>query len=320
MQALRSMRKKEGKRARKAVIIIFLCLVIIAGCSQPGTAPPRKKIVIKEDNFLLIGLVPEQNIFTQMERYEPIAAYLSEKVGVRVKLIILPSYGDMVENFTAGGMDGAFLGSLTYALLHEKLGLKAVARPVGLDGASTYRGVIFSREDSGIKKAEDMKEKRFAFVDKASAAGYLLPLAYFRNHGITNYRRYLKETYFIGTHEDTIYDVLSRKADIGAAKNSVLRRLAANDPAAAGELHMIAYSPEFPEASFAVRKDLNDAVKNKLEEALLHMHDDPEGRNILQQFGATRFIVTTDEDFRPLYQYVRGLGITLSRYDYTDGK
>jgi phosphonate transport system substrate-binding protein len=298
----------------------FLCLDVIAGCSKTTSAPQQKKVTIKEDNFILIGLVPEENIFKQMERYGPVAQYLSEKIGVRVKLIILPSYGDIVENFTTGGMDGAFFGGLTYALLHKKLGVEVVARPLGLDGASTYRGVIFSREDSNIRTAADMRGKTFAFVDKASAAGYLLPLAYFRSHGINDYRKYFRETYFTGTHEDAIYDVLNRRADVGAAKNSVLRSLEAEVPGVANELHIISYSPEFPESSFAVRRDLDRATKSKLEKALLHMQDDPRGRSILHRFGAQRFIATTDDDYQPLYEFVQKLGITLSRYDYSDGR
>jgi phosphonate transport system substrate-binding protein len=305
-------------RMRRTAAIVLLCLGILAGCSRSGTAPPEQKPGIKEDNFILIGLVPEQNIFTQMERYQPIADYLSGKIGLRVKLIILPSYGDIIDDFATGGMDGAFFGSLTYALLHEKLGVEVMARPVGLNGASTYRGVIFSREDSGIRKAQDMQGKRFAFVDKASAAGYLLPLAYFKSHGIKNYRKYFRETYFTGTQEDAIDDVLNRRADIGAAKNSVLRRLAAKDPDVANKLHFIAYSPEFPESSFAVRKDLNAEMKIRLRNALLNMDNDPEGRSILTRFGAQKFMAATDEDYQPLYQYMREIGITLSGYDYSE--
>jgi phosphonate transport system substrate-binding protein len=303
---------------RRAIAIVLLCLGILAGCSRSATTPAQQKPGIKEDNFILIGLVPEQNIFSQMERYQPIADYLSGKIGVRVKLIILPSYGDIVQDFATGGMDGAFFGSLTYALLHAKLDVEVMARQLDLNGASTYRGVIFSRADSGIKRAKDMRGKRFAFVDKASAAGYLLPLAYFKSHGITNYRGFFAETYFTGTQEDAIEDVLARRADIGAAKNSVLRRLAAKDPDVVNKLRFIAYSPEFPESSFAVRKDLNADMKNKLRDALLNMDKDPEGRNILARFGAQKFTAATDEDYRPLYQYLRELGITLSGYDYTE--
>ncbi len=56
-------------------------------------------------------------------------------------------------------MDGAFLGSFTYALAHAKLGLEVIARPELVDGTSTYHGLIFVRKDSGIKTIKDMKGK-----------------------------------------------------------------------------------------------------------------------------------------------------------------
>lgn len=301
--------------ASKIVVAVFLCLGL-AACSKPAAPPPERQV--KEDNFLLIGLVPEQNIFKQADRFQLIADYLSVKIGVRVKLVVLPSYGDIIGNFTTGGMDGAFLGSLTYALAHKKLGVEVMVRAENPDGASTYRGVIFSRKDSGIRNARDMRGKVFAFVGKASAAGYLLPLDFFRKIGIGDYNRYLKEAYFAGTHEDSIYDVLDRKADAGAAKSSVFERMAAADPRITDELHIIADSPDFPESCLAVRKDLDAVMKNKLREALLDMNNDPAGKVVLEKFGARRFLATTDGDYRPLYKYMQELGINLSTYDYAD--
>ena len=160
-----------------------------------------------------------------MERYEPLAGYLSKKIGVKIKLKVLPRYGNIINNFVSGGMDAAFFGSFTYALAHAKLGVEVLARPENGEGISSYHGIIIVRKDSHIETAEDMRGKRFAFVDKATTAGYLLPLAYFKKHGIGNYRSYFKETYFAGTHEDAIYDVLNKKTDIGAAKNTVFERL-----------------------------------------------------------------------------------------------
>ena len=33
---------------------------------------------------LIIGLIPEQNVFKQMERYNPIGNYIEKKVGLKV--------------------------------------------------------------------------------------------------------------------------------------------------------------------------------------------------------------------------------------------
>jgi phosphonate transport system substrate-binding protein len=265
---------------------------------------------------LIIGLIPEQNLFRQMERYEPLAGYLQKQTGYRVRLVVLHRYGNVIERFAAEHLDGAFFGSFTYALAHAKLGVEVIARPEYFDGRSTYHGLIFVRKDGGIKTARDMRGKIFAFVDRATTAGYLLPLEYFHEHGIDDYRSYLKETYFTGTHEDAIYDVLNKKADIGAAKNTVFERLAKADKRLLKDLAILDRSPDVPENSFALRGDISDTVRNKFKKALLGMQSDPEGQMVLQRFGARRFIETKDEDFEPVRRYAKDIHLDLATYDY----
>ena len=165
------------------IVLLMACLsfLAVAGCSEKK-APPKEKP--PEGKSITIGLIPEQNIFRQMERYEPLAGYVSKKIGVKIKLKVLPRYGNIINNFVSDGMDGAFFGSFTYSLAHAKLGVEVLARPENSEGISSYHGLIIVRKDSLIKTAEDMRGKRFAFVDKATTAGYLLPLAYFKKHGI----------------------------------------------------------------------------------------------------------------------------------------
>jgi len=296
-----------------AYILFALCLPLLAACSPQEPPVPAKKPPVGQ---LLIGLIPEQNIFKQIERYEPLMEYLFRKTGTKMKLKILPRYGNIVDNFTSSGMDGAFFGSFTYTLAHAKVGVEVLARPVALDNTSTYHGLIFARKDSNIRTARDMKGKRFAFVDKATTAGYLLPLEYFHEHGISNYKGYLKESYFAGTHEDVIYDVLNRKADIGAAKNTVFQRLAKGDPRIMKELVILERSPEVPENALALRKDIDASVRGRLKDALLTMHLDPDGKKVLEQFGALKFIETTNEDYDTVLKYAGDIHLDLSTYDY----
>jgi phosphonate transport system substrate-binding protein len=292
----------------KIFFAVSLCLAISAGTHNTEATSPRER---RQEEPLLIGLIPEQNIFKQVERYEPLADYLSKKCGRRIKLKILTRYGNIVGNFVSLGMDGAFFGSFTYALAHRKLGVEVLARPEGFDGTSTYHGLIFVRKDSAIRTIRDMKGKRFAFVDKATTAGYLLPLAYFKS-----YKTHLRETYFTGTHQDAIYDVLNKKADIGVTKNTIYKRVSKADRRITHELVILEKSPDVPENGLAVRKSLHDSLKHSLKEALLNMHDDPNGKNILKDFEARRFIETRDDDYEPVYQYAREIHLDLTTYDY----
>ena len=301
------------KPMHKVLGPVCIILALAAGCNKPETTPPKKAV---QETTLVIGLIPEQHIFDQVERYKPLADYLSKRIGAKIKLKVLSRYGNIIDNFVSNGMDAAFFGSFTYTLAHAKLGVQVLARPEDLDGRSTYYGMIIVRRDSGIRTARDMEGKRFAFVDKATTAGYLLPLNYFHKNGIRNYRAYLKETYFAGTHEDVIYDVLTKKADIGAAKNTIYDKLMKEDDRIKKEMLVIEKSPDVPENGLAVRKDLDDTLKEKLRDALLRMHENPKGLSVLKNFGARRFIETTDLDYEPVVRYARESGLNLATYDY----
>ncbi len=298
---------------QKGWIAVGLCLALLAGCSDKGKSPSAPRA---SGRPLVVGLIPERNIFKQIERYQPLANYLRSKTGIEIKIKVLSRYGNIIDNFKSAELDGAFFGSFTYALAHARLGLSVLARPEDANGISTYFGVIFVRKDSRIRTAAAMKGKRFAFVDKATTAGYLLPLEYFRDNGIADYKTYFREAYFAGTHEDAIYDVLNRKADVGAAKNTVYQRLAAADGRITRDLLILARSPEVPENGLAVRGDIDAAVKTALRNALIDMDKDPAGREVLDAFGARRFVATSDRDYQPVLDYARAADIDLVSYDY----
>jgi phosphonate transport system substrate-binding protein len=64
---------------------------------------------------VLIGLIPEFNIFKQKARFTLLGEYLSRKIGVPVKFTILSRYGNILESFESERMDAAFFGSFTGA-------------------------------------------------------------------------------------------------------------------------------------------------------------------------------------------------------------
>ena len=294
-----------------AAACVFLLVFGLCRNTEPFPAVQSSR-----ETVLLLGLIPEQQIFHQVTRYTPLADYLSKKTGLKIKLKVLSRYGNIIDNFLAAGMDGAFFGSFTYAIAHAKLGVEVLARPENPDGLSTYHGIIFVRKDSGIRTIKEMKGKRFVFVDKATTAGYLIALHYFKENGVSDYKSYFRETYFSGTHMDAIHDVLNRKADIGAAKNTVFDRAVRENPEVAKELVILSKSPEVPENALAVRKDLSEPIMKRLKEVLITMHNDPEGIIILKNFGARRFVETTDRDYVTVVSYAKTIGLDLSTYDY----
>ena len=292
--------------------LVFLSAIILSLCI---TFPSQAQ---SSQQRILIGIVPEMNIFKQKQRFKLLGEHLSKKTGVTVEFTILSRYGNIVDRFTTEKLDGAFFGSFTGALAIKKLGVVPLVRPVNLDGTSTYQGYLFVRKDSGIKGVKEMKNKKMAFVDKATTAGYLFPLAYLKENGVTDTNHFFSETFFTGSHDAAISAVLTRKADVGAAKHSVYDRERKHDPRVDNELNIIAKSSSVPSNGFCVRSDLPAPLTNKLKSVLLGLHNDPDGKVILQQFGALKFIETTTRDYQPVFDMAKKIGFDITTYEYNN--
>ncbi len=289
----------------KAIIKIFIiCLMLCA---------PLQSFCQDE---ILIGLIPEENIFDQMDRHRPLAAYLSERLGIKVRMTILSRYGDIIDRFTDRRMDGAFFGSFTGVLAMDKLQVEPVARPVNLDGKSTVRSYIFAKKDSGINSAADMKGKRVVFVDKATVTGYLFAIAYLRENRVSDIGRYFKEYSFTGSHGSVIYSVLDNRADIGVVKSKAFNMMIEKDPAIEKELSVIAKSGELPDATLCLRKDLPAEIKFKIREILLNMDKDAKGMEVLRKFEALKFIPAAKEDYQLVFELVKKANIDIRSYRY----
>lgn len=304
---------------RMRVTRSFVCSIVAAALvCTPLAAPAQQSSPSSEGRRtrVVIGLIPELNIFKQKARFTLLGQYLTRKIGVPVQFTILSRYGNILESFDSERLDGAFFGSFTGALAIEKLGVVPLARPVNLDGTSTYHGYLFVRKDSGIHDAAGMRGKRMAFVDRATTAGYVFPLAWLKEHGIPSPKGFFAEAWFSGSHDAAITAVLEGKADVGAAKHSVYDRVRREDPRVDQQLLIVAASPPVPSNGLCVRPELEQDVQEALRRALLDLHGDRDGANVLAQFGATRFIETSTADYAPVLELAREAGIDLKRYQY----
>lgn len=297
----------------RTLVSVAVALIALGGCVDEI---PDEVVEPPAPQRLVIGLVPEQNIFDQYDRYEALADYLSARSESEIELKVFRHYGRLIEAFESSSVDGGFLGSFAFALAHERYGVDPVARPVGPNESSTYYGLIFVRKDSGIRQYRDLMGKRFAFVDPLTTAGYLLPLEFFHDFGIRDFRTVFSDSYFAGTHEDAILDVLDGRADVGAAKSSVFARLAAYDSRVGSDLVFLAKSREVPENVLVLARHVDSETSAAVEAALLAMHEIEAGQGTLERFGASRFITTTLEDYAAVYDYVADVGLDLATYDY----
>jgi phosphonate transport system substrate-binding protein len=83
------------------------------------------------------------------------------------------------------------------------------------NGASSYMTALFARSDAPCRAIGDLRELRAAWVDRQSAAGYLVLRAHLRALGV-NLEEAFHENVFCGTHDEVARAVMEGDADVGA--------------------------------------------------------------------------------------------------------
>ena len=301
------MASRLRKRCLPTLLLIFFVAISLHYFS-PDAAAREKGIII--------GLLPEINVFEQRQRFKPLAAYLSKRMGIPVELTIISRYGNIIERIKEEEIDGAFFGSFTGALAINQLGVVPLARPINMDGTSTYYGHIFVRRDSGIKTAADMKGKTLALVERATTAGYVFPLAWLKRNGVKDFVTHFSDHLFVGSHDAAINAVLNGKADVGAAKNTIYERLQSLYPWLDSKIVIIASSPRVPSTGLCVRETLPEKYTQQLKNLLLGLHESKEGSSILRKLWAQKFVDTDKKDYQPVLDLAAEAGIDLIKYVY----
>ncbi len=282
------------------VFAVLLLAVFVALAFSPAPAAGDE---------LLIGLIPEENIFRAMVKYRMLAEYLSGELGIEVRFTILSRYGDIIERFISRDLDGAFFGIYTSALAIEQLGVEPIVRPLKLDGSTTARGYLFTTRDSGIETLADMRGARAAFVDRATATGYIFAIAHLRENGIEDPETYFSDVFFTGSHESTIYAVVDGRAEVGAAKGRILEKLSTRDPVIRDDVLILAESGELPDNTLCISSSVDPIVKRRLKEIFLKLDKDPRGAEVLKALGFRKFVDASAEDFSSVRSLAEKAGV-----------
>ncbi|AUN99122.1 phosphate/phosphite/phosphonate ABC transporter substrate-binding protein [Bacteriovorax stolpii] len=111
--------------------------------------------------------------------YKPLADYLARELKRPVELKTVDTWEGLAKSIAAGETDIALMGPWGYVLANNEAGAEAVAT-ILYDGKPEYYAIIVTHPNSGITKTEQLKGKTFAFGDKGSTSGYLIPFHYFQ--------------------------------------------------------------------------------------------------------------------------------------------
>lgn len=185
--------------------------------------------------------------------YRPLAQYLAQRLGRPVELRTVDSWEGLAKSLANGETDLALLGPWGYVLANHESGAQVVST-ILYDGKPEYFAIIVTHPDSGIKTVADLKGKTFAFGDKGSTSGYLIPLHYFTQQGIDPEKYFSKVLYT--KHQAIETQVAAGQLDAGADYNRNRNAMIDSGLIKPDRSKIIWQSAPLPNDAFAVSKPL----------------------------------------------------------------
>jgi phosphonate transport system substrate-binding protein len=240
------------------------------------------------------------------ERFEPMRAYLEEKLGRRVKFFTASSYGGVIEAMKQDKVDVAFFGPFSYVLAEEEAGAEAFAVGVRSNGKSNYHSIFVVPRDSNIKSLADLKGKSVAFVDPASTSGALIPTYAIKKATGMMPEEFFGELTYVGSHDRAEiavkYGTVDAAADSDISYNNMLEKGFITK-----QTNLILWKSEpLPGSPLTYREDLDATLKAQLREIILNAHQEID----VTGFGELiRYEATDPSDYQVIRDTIAALEI-----------
>jgi len=224
----------------------FIPIILLAFTSTMASAQNNRPL---EFGVGLFQPDKEKNDAT----YKPLAAYLSKKLGREIKLRTVDTWEGLAKSLAASETDMALMGPWGYVLANHQAGAEAVAT-ILYQGKPEYFAIMVTNPKSGISAIEDLKGKTFAFGDKGSTSGYLIPFHEFYKRGLDVDKYFSKVIY---TKHQAIETLVTRgELDAGADYNRNRDAMIEQGLIKAADSKIFWTSQPLPNDAFAVSSEL----------------------------------------------------------------
>jgi len=287
----------------KLIALFILALLVLGGFLSISVLHPDKI----SPSILKVGILPDDNPEVLRTRYAPLLKHLSEIMGVDTQLVIPKNYQELSRLFGDNEIDIAYFGGLTFVKASINYGAEAL---VMRDIDMRFSSYFIARPDPTKKHLSDFKGMRFSFGSELSTSGHLMPRHFMKSEQQISPETFFSMVAYSGSHDKTAIQVRDGLIDLGVANSISVKRMLAEGRLANNDLQIIWETPPYVNYVWAVKKTLDDELKNKLRDIFLGLDvTKPDHKNILAHLGAVSFLPAGNRDFLSLERTARNLNL-----------
>jgi phosphonate transport system substrate-binding protein len=254
------------------------------------------------------GIVPAQ----ELERagrgvFRETCDAIEEATGVKLRPTVMASYTELATSLEEGKIGLAWLPPIPTLELEARRLATILAIPAR-HGATTYQSALIVRR-GGPRTIGELRGRRAVWVERDSAAGYIVPRMVLASQGI-DVRRFFSRESFVHSHSAVIDAVVNGDADVGAtychvAEKRVVRAAWLEESGRAlRPIDVLATSGPIPNDAMVASSSIAASARSALTRWLLD--PTPRARDLLRRLlGAGEFRVPDPRHYDPLRHMLR---------------
>lgn len=297
------------RMTRRAFLAGSAGVLVLAACS-PTNSDTRASV-------LNISAIPDQDQEKLNRLYGAVADRLAAATGLEVRYRRVTDYTAVVRAFEVGDVQVAWMGGLTGVQARNRVaGATAIAQR---DIDADFHSVFIATPSSGLRPFDDISGVRqlaghtFTFGSETSTSGRLMP-QYFMGKGGLAVSELRGKPGFSGSHDATIEAVASRSFEAGVVNEQVWEAAVAAGKVNPADVIVLWRTPGYADYHWLARPDLDSVAgagtTQKVTDLLLGLDvANPQDAEMLELFGATRFIATKNSNYDQIEAVAREQGL-----------
>ncbi|GIU08113.1 MULTISPECIES: putative selenate ABC transporter substrate-binding protein [unclassified Shewanella] len=254
--------------------------------------------------------IPDEDESQLRTRFEKVAVYLEEKLGVEVKYVPVKSYSAAVTAFRNNQVQLAWFGGLSGVQARRLVpGSQAIAQGYEDQFFKSYFIAHSSAEIMPSDSFPNLNGYTFTYGSKNSTSGRLMPQFFIERNLGKNSKDIFKRIGYSGDHSRTIAQVQAGVYQVGAVNYKVWETALANGKVDLNKVSVIWETPAYPDYQWTIRGDVDGefgaGFSEKVTAALISMKD-PE---LLESFPRQSFIPADNRDYEAIENVAKTIGL-----------